>query len=837
MDLITHSNSQSSRPSQFSIVSITREKTRKTDLESPSHTLLHSNGKSASDVHKGGPQNLAHVTNAIMYGIINSILTIPTMYGYAVILFSHKDFHDFMPALSKLVIFSSVIHQIMFTLMSSLPFSIGQVQDAGLIFLSTMATSICNSLGDDVPLEAKVTTSIIIIGIATASLGVCLVVMGKLKLAALASYLPMPVIGGYLAFIGIFCLYAGLALCTGLVVNNIESMISVFDSAHDVLLCVPGVLGGAFLLVVSQRYDNSFILSGAIMIMPVVFFFILLVGGISMDDARDGGWIDPAKDPATISELFSLFDFNEVHWDQLPKQFGTWVGMVFIVAFSSCLDIAAIELDMGSKLDFNHELKTVGWSNVVSGLLGGYTGSYIFSQTIFTYRSKTNSRIVGVCVIISEFAIVLAPVSVMSYVPRFFFAATLIFIAIDLMIEWLVLTYKKMSLREYAVLWMTFVAVNLVSLDVGMLIGVGIAIVNFLLGYIRLPVVNREPRSSGAARTLSEHRVLDQKRDAIAYFQLSGFLFFGSSVQILDTVQKAVYVHKKLPGVSDAGASCPQGYLGDADMPLTPDEHRVPLIECLDGTPAANPDAVATEFVVMDFTDVTAMDATAARSAFLILQKYCSNHSITVVYSGALPKIRDMLEKNSITDEESFYSSAESALELCENQLLSRAKTTRSSIHHDEGINELLQRFPCCETDDSQPLTTADQFFQKLEVPAGHEFYSMGELADRFYFLASGCVALSRSTVETNGDTVLPVSLFGEVDFFSRQQRQALATATEPCTVFEMRRETYEAMQEQNRALWTRTRDVVMQSMAASLSKSADQSVAKKADEVAIEVV
>ncbi|OWZ19718.1 Sulfate Permease [Phytophthora megakarya] len=761
-----------------------------------------------------------------MYGIINSILTIPTMYGYAVILFSHKDFEDFMPALSKLVIFSSVIHQVMFTLMSSLPFSIGQVQDAGLIFLSTMATSICNSLGEDVPLEAKVTTSIIIIGIATASLGLCLVVMGKLKLAALASYLPMPVIGGYLAFIGIFCMYAGLALCTGLVVNDIESMISVFDNAHDVLLCVPGVLGGAFLLVVSQRYDNSFILSGAIMIMPVVFFFIMLVGGISMDDARDGGWIDPAKDPATISELLDLFNFNEVHWEQLPKQLGTWIGMVFIVAFSSCLDIAAIELDMGSKLDFNHELKTVGWSNVVSGLLGGYTGSYIFSQTIFTYRSKTNSRIVGVCVIVSEFAIVLAPVSVMSYVPRFFFAATLIFIAIDLMIEWLVLTFKKMSLREYAVLWMTFVAVNLVALDEGMLIGVGMAIVNFLFGYIRLPVVNRKPRLSGAARTLMERKVLDQKRDSIAYFEFSGFLFFGSSVQILDSVQKSVYVRKQLPGVDDVGTN----YLGDADMPLTPGAHRVPLIECLDGTPATDAAAVPTEYVVMDFTNVTAMDATAARSAFLILQKYCSNHVITVVYAAALPEVRNNLVKNDIAGEESFYSSAESALVLCENQLLAspynmKTSRVRSSVNH-ESISVLLQQF-ARESEDSEVLSTADQFFQRLEVPAGHEFYGVGESSDRFFFLASGLVTVNYSTVE-------PGSLLGEVEFFSRQKRQSVATATEPCTVFEMHCDVYESLQGQNLALWTWIRDVVMQSMAMSLSYPTNQ--VSKNDDVAIRV-
>ncbi|KAG6611760.1 Sulfate Permease (SulP) Family [Phytophthora cinnamomi] len=805
MDSIIHGNSVS-RLSQLSMVSITHEKTRKTNLESPSHMLLHTNGRVANSTRKDNQQNIAHITNAVMYGIINSILTIPTMYGYAVILFSHKDFEDFMPALSKLVVYSSAVHQVMFTLLSSLPFSIGQVQDAGLIFLSTMATSICNSLGDDVPVEAKVATSIVTIGIATALLGVCLVVMGKLRLAALASYLPMPVIGGYLAYIGIFCFYAGLALCTGLVVNDVESMAGVFDNAHDVLLCVPGVLGGAFLLVVSQRYDNSFILSGAIMIMPVVFFFIMLVGGISMDEARDGGWIDPAKDPATIFDLIDLFDFSQVHWGQLPKQFGTWIGMVFIVAFGSCLDIAAIELDMGSKLDFNHELKTVGWSNVVSGVLGGYSGSYIFSQTIFTYRSKINSRIVGVCVIIAEFGVVLAPVSVMSYVPRFFFAATLIFIAIDLMIEWLVLTYKKMSLREYVVLWLTFIAVNIESLDVGMLIGVGIAIVNFLLGYVRLPVVARKPRSSDAVRSLEERKLLNDRSGAIAYFELSGFLFFGSSAQILDGVQKAVYVRKKLPGFAeDAGMS----YLGDISMPLTPDESRVPLIECLDGTPAADSNAPPTEYVIMDFANVTAMDATAARSAFLILQKYCNNHDIVVIYAGAAPEIQNLFVKNDVADEASFYLSAEPALEFCENQLLGCVTSSESASARASSINEqraslVLQDF-IGECDDHQLLCGAGQFFKRYEVPTGHEFYASGQSADHCYFLARGSIATSQSLISSG-------SLFGEADFINRQQRQSTATATQPCTVFELSREAFESMQESAPALWIRVRDAAMQS-------------------------
>ncbi|KAG3243627.1 hypothetical protein PI124_g11559 [Phytophthora idaei] len=138
--------------------------------------------------------------------------------------------------------------------------------------------------------------------------------------------------------------------------------------------------------------------------------------------------------------------------------------------------------------------------------------------------------------------------------------------------------------------------------------------------------------------------------NAIAYFELSGFLFFGSSVQILDRVQKAVYV--RMPLVAVGGDDDSAYYYSDASvLLLTPDENRTPLIECLDGTPATSPDTVPTEHVVMDFTDVTAVDSTVVRSAFLILQKYCSNHNITVVYAGAIPEIRNLLVRNNIVGE------------------------------------------------------------------------------------------------------------------------------------------------------------------------------------------
>lgn len=73
---------------------------------------------------------------------------------------------------------------------------------------------------------------------------------------------------------------------------------------------------------------------------------------------------------------------------------------------------------------------------VASGLTVGFTGSYIFSQTIFTYRTGTNSRWVGIFVALSFLGVVLSTINVLQVTPLFFLGSTLIFIGTDLLFEW-----------------------------------------------------------------------------------------------------------------------------------------------------------------------------------------------------------------------------------------------------------------------------------------------------------------------------------------------------------------------------------------------------------------
>jgi sulfate permease, SulP family len=125
------------------------------------------------------------------------IISVPGLYGYSAVIFNHPVFQPYMNALSKLVIFSSLIHQLSFVLFSSMPFAIGTVQDAGLIFLSSMANTIANEmLSNGASHKAVVSTSMVLLSAGTALLGVILIVIGRLKLANVVSYLPMPVVGG-----------------------------------------------------------------------------------------------------------------------------------------------------------------------------------------------------------------------------------------------------------------------------------------------------------------------------------------------------------------------------------------------------------------------------------------------------------------------------------------------------------------------------------------------------------------------------------------------------------------------------------------------------------------
>ena len=409
---------------------------------------------------------------SITYGLINSAIVLPVLISFGSIIYHDDFFRPYIPLLVKLCVVSGTVHQICFSTFSSLPFAVGQVQDAGLIFLSKIASDLvrrCKEEGrDDEEILATVTVGL---GLCTTLLGLGLSIIGYFKLASTVQLLPTPVVGGYLAFIGFFCGQGGLSIQAGTEVTGILQW-GAFFTPETFKLILPGLLCGITIYVLVRRIRHMAVLPCCIFGMCAVFYAVLLATGMTLEEARDAGWVSAADDPPPWYLTWSYLRFDKMVWSVLPPQIPTLIGMTFVVALSSSLDVAAIELELKRPLDYNFELSTVGLSNCLSGVTGGYTGSYIFSQSIFSLRAGIRSRLSGFVLALSEAIIVVLPVNILAYVPLFFFGSLLVMICVDLIVEWLWEVRLKMSKAEYSVAISTFLLIMILGVEWGILAGI-----------------------------------------------------------------------------------------------------------------------------------------------------------------------------------------------------------------------------------------------------------------------------------------------------------------------------------------------------------------------------
>jgi SulP family sulfate permease len=183
-------------------------------------------------------------------------------------------------------------------------FAAGQVQDAGLIFLSAMATSIVRDMKGESP-EDVMATVLCTLAASTALLGFCLILTGKLKLATLVQYLPLPVVGGYLAYIGLFCGQAGLGLMADIEVKHPTDLLQA--DARQWVLMAPGIILGTGLYVAVSKIPHFSVLP-IIMILSIVGFYALLyVQGISLEESREAGWVPSPQSSVEFWKVYDLY--------------------------------------------------------------------------------------------------------------------------------------------------------------------------------------------------------------------------------------------------------------------------------------------------------------------------------------------------------------------------------------------------------------------------------------------------------------------------------------------------------------------------------------------------
>ena len=390
-----------------------------------------------SSVVGAAATNSSSIVSSIVLGVVNFVVCTPTLVSYAAIVFRAHVFHHQMTKLTKLFFLSSALHQLAMSLLSKLPFAVGQVQDVGLIILSQIAGNVAKR-NPDSPAVATA-TALVACTLATFLVGVGLFFVGRYRLGGIVQLFPLAAVAGYLGYIGYFCLAAGASLSTGLTISEPSSWRAFVDAPGVVWLQVLAAAMQAGVIWATGFVRSPFALPVVLLSLPVLFFVTIYALGVSAEEARENGWLlgsVQASAPPWGWEVYDIYAIPKAEsrgwlgldWGGVvsPAQVANALALFVVVSFGSSLDIAAVQAGQeaatqGGKnpyeVDFDHELSTIGLANAVVGLSGsGFTGSYIFSQTIFSQKQNAG-RLNGALLCVLELVLFVCPFDVLQLMP------------------------------------------------------------------------------------------------------------------------------------------------------------------------------------------------------------------------------------------------------------------------------------------------------------------------------------------------------------------------------------------------------------------------------------
>eukprot|EP00887_Chlorella_sp_A99_P004621 scaffold4.g4621.t1 len=497
---------------------------------------------------------------------------VPPLIAFAAIVFRDPVYAPYLPELCKFLFLASSIAQFVACVGSALPYVVAQ--DVGLIFLSMMASSIADQCAaEGLPPAVALGTSLLALTFSTLVVGLGMVAVARFKLARAVEFIPLPVVAGYLSFVGYFCIAGGVGLGVGVELSRLPAWAQL--AATPGRLAKLAATGGACLVMkaVTARSSHPAALPGVLVAINAVFWAALWAGGGTMASAQAAGWVmrSPEASQRKFWELWDLFDMPglslaRLHLPAAARQAGKLAGLFLVVTFGACMDVAAIQQDTPRKLDVDRELTTIGLSNVLSGLCGaGFTSSYIFSQSIFSARSGAVSRLSGLVIGSAELALFALPGSIVQF-------------GIEISKDWLVLSYRKFTrmVAAFRVL----------------------------------------PAQSSVVRAAEPGAVLAMLRPAhLATMQLRGFIFFGTASHLGRRLHAAA--SELAAGAAASEAAAEALYSGTS-------KHGSALVAA----------AAAPRFFLLDFTHARGLDATGARTLGVLLRDLQAL-GITAIVTGA----------------------------------------------------------------------------------------------------------------------------------------------------------------------------------------------------------
>jgi len=612
---------------------------------------------------------------------------------------------------------------------SSLPFSVGSIQDTTATIIALLAARIAAA----VPREDAFLTVVLAITVATVVAGLFFFVLGTLRLGDLVRYVPYPVIGGFLAGTGWLLAKGAVGVLTDVPV----SISTLSEVAAEAAKWLPGLAFALTVLWVTRRRPHPAVIPLVSIGGIALFYVVALISGQGVEGARDGGWLIGPFPSGGLWRPWSIEALGGADWGAVLAQ-AVGMGTVLVVGvLTLLLNTTGIEVVTERDIDLNRELRAAGAANVAAGIGGGLIGFHALSLTTLAHRAGARTRLPGIVGAAICLATLVLGASALSLIPKPVLGGLLLYLGLGFLLDWVVLTWRRLPLVDYALVLLILAVIAAFGFLIGVAVGTLVALVMFVVEVSRGDVVNRA--ISGAAYRSKVDRdpehlaILRAHGERIHMFELQGYLFFGTASSLLDRVKERL---------NDAGQQ----------------EAR---------------------FVIIDFRRVTGLDSSAVL-VFTKARQLAGSRGITLVLTGVGDRLRRQLERGGFAEDPDggvrILPDLDRGVQWCEDRLLEEAGAPSSAAP--PPLEDQL-RVSLGSVDPSRLLP----YLEAIEVEAGQTVMRQDEPSHGLYFLESGRLTVQLESPEGGRmrlRTMGPGTVVGEVTLYLGTPRTASVVAEVP---------------------------------------------------------
>lgn len=771
----------------------------------------------------GSGHQQSFVLRAVSYlpaVFLGTLLNVLDALSYGMIMFPIGEaiFSGMAPTGLSMFYISTVISQLVYSLGgSAFKSGIGSEMIEVTPFFHSMALSINAEMNGESQ-EAILATVIVTYAISAMVTGLIFLLLGKLKLGSLVGFFPRHILVGCIGGVGYFLVVTGLEVSSRLeggLRYNIPTFQYLFGNYITLLQWSIPLALTLILILLHQRIHNSLLVPMFFIGVFIVFHVIVAATtGWDLSTARDYGWVFPAvEDKEPWYSHYKLFKFGLVDWLSIAKQFPSMMALTFFGILHVPINVPALAVTVGmDQCDVDRELVAHGYSNLISGFLGSIQNYLVYTNSVLFIRAGADDRLAGILLAAATAGVMITGPVVIGYIPVCVVGSLIYLLGYELLKEAVWDTYGKLRRIEYTTIIIIVVVMGAWDFVYGVLVGILLACLLFVVEAARRPVVNGIYTGVVARSTVLRHpKQQDFLKDVgnqICVVKLQGTVFFGSIGGVEQTIRERFehgrfhknpikYLIIDMKGVNSIDFSAAEGFRRILNLTnefgtqliissVNDDDEIVTALRdaglfetsCLLEIQLFNTLNYALEWCENSF--LKTYSKVKVRSQPKQIQRGSPSPTRNSPFQGKL-SISQALDGTFATPRTSQLYQAASKTAKDEQSMQNKFYSHSNSSFKKQPLPLIMITFSGLSDKDEDFWSILAPFFMKEKIPEDITFYDTGVNPPSFYLVESGLIK-SISKFETDDKelhtSILPNTAFGDLLELSQFRRVTYSTVS-----------------------------------------------------------